>query len=74
MSTRADSKAKFGPIWTPLIPATLKPNKVEQFGNRCIKLWGNARVVVNNPNLFDRLRDPSLPGKLERTILFEIEA
>ncbi len=42
--------------------------------SRRIKLWGNARVVDNDPGLLDRLRDRSYPGKVERVILFEIEA
>lgn len=41
---------------------------------RRIKLWGNARVVDEDPVLLDRLRDPSYSGKVERAILFEIEA
>lgn len=39
-----------------------------------IKLWGTASVVEDDPALLDRLRDPSYPGKVERAILFEIEA
>jgi uncharacterized protein len=39
-----------------------------------IKLWGNARVVEDDPVLLERLRDLSYPGKVERAILFEIEA
>ncbi len=39
-----------------------------------IKLWGNARVVENDVGLLERLRDSSYPGKVERAILFEIEA
>ncbi len=42
--------------------------------SRRIKLWGNARVVEDDPALVDRLHDPSYPGKVERAILFEIEA
>ena len=42
--------------------------------SRRIKLWGKARVVDDDPALLDRLRDPSYPGKVERAILFEIEA
>jgi len=42
--------------------------------SRRIKLWGKARVVEDDPALFDRLRDSSYPGKIERVILFEIEA
>lgn len=39
-----------------------------------IKLWGRARVVENDPELIEKLRDPSYPGRIERAILFEIEA
>ncbi len=42
--------------------------------SRRIKLWGNARVVENDSALLDQLRDPDYPGKVERAILFEIEA
>lgn len=41
---------------------------------RRIKLWGTARVVEDDPTLLDRLRDPTYPGKVERAILFTIEA
>jgi uncharacterized protein len=39
-----------------------------------MKLWGTARVIENDPNLLKRLRDPKYPGKVERAILFTIEA
>lgn len=42
--------------------------------SRRIKLWGRARVVDSDLALLDKLRDPSYPGKVERAILFEIEA
>lgn len=42
--------------------------------SRRIKLWGTARVVEGDPVLLNRLRDSSYPGKVERAILFEIEA
>lgn len=42
--------------------------------SRRIKLWGTARVVEDDPALLDRLRDASYPGKVERAVLFEIEA
>lgn len=42
--------------------------------SRRIKLWGIARVVEGDPVLLDRLRDPDYPGRVERAILFEIEA
>ncbi|MBY0527904.1 MAG: pyridoxamine 5'-phosphate oxidase family protein [Gemmataceae bacterium] len=39
-----------------------------------IKLWGTARVVENDPALLAKLRDPAYPGKVERAILFTLEA
>jgi predicted pyridoxine 5'-phosphate oxidase superfamily flavin-nucleotide-binding protein len=39
-----------------------------------VKLWGQARVVEDDPALLEQLRDPSYPGKVERAILFHIEA
>jgi uncharacterized protein len=42
--------------------------------SRRIKLWGNARVVEDDPTLLSLLRDPSYPGKVERAILFQLEA
>lgn len=39
-----------------------------------VKLWGNALVVEGDAALEERLRDPDYPGKVERVILFEIEA
>ncbi|MBS0265549.1 MAG: pyridoxamine 5'-phosphate oxidase family protein [Planctomycetes bacterium] len=42
--------------------------------SRRIKLWGRARVVEGDAALMERLRDVSYPGKVERAILFEIEA
>ncbi|MCO6457422.1 MAG: pyridoxamine 5'-phosphate oxidase family protein [Pirellulaceae bacterium] len=42
--------------------------------SRRIKLWGKARVVEDDPELLDRLRDPAYHGRAERAILFQIEA
>lgn len=42
--------------------------------SRRIKLWGTARVVEDDPAILERLRDSSYSGKVERAILFEIEA
>jgi predicted pyridoxine 5'-phosphate oxidase superfamily flavin-nucleotide-binding protein len=42
--------------------------------SRRIKLWGKARVVEADPALLDQLRDSTYPGRVERAILFEIEA
>lgn len=42
--------------------------------SRRVKVWGNARVVENDPALLELLGDSSYPGKIERAILFEIKA
>jgi uncharacterized protein len=39
-----------------------------------VKVWGTAQVVEDDPELLDRLRDPEYPGKLERAIVFTVEA
>jgi predicted pyridoxine 5'-phosphate oxidase superfamily flavin-nucleotide-binding protein len=39
-----------------------------------IKLWGAARVVEDDAELLKRLRDPDYSGKVERAIVFTIEA
>jgi predicted pyridoxine 5'-phosphate oxidase superfamily flavin-nucleotide-binding protein len=39
-----------------------------------VKLWGTARVVENDPALIERLHDPNYPGKVERAIVFSLEA
>ena len=39
-----------------------------------VKLWGTARVVEDDAELQERLRDPDYPGKVERAILFTVEA
>ena len=39
-----------------------------------VKLWGTARVVEGDAELLDRLRDPNYPGKVERAIVFTVEA
>ena len=39
-----------------------------------VKLWGEARVVEDDPVLLERLRDRAYPGKVERAILFRLEA
>ena len=42
--------------------------------SRRIKLWGTAEVVEGNPTLEEQLYDPDYPGKVERAILFKLEA
>jgi predicted pyridoxine 5'-phosphate oxidase superfamily flavin-nucleotide-binding protein len=39
-----------------------------------IKLWGTATVIEDSPELFERLSDPTYPGKVERAILFTVKA
>jgi predicted pyridoxine 5'-phosphate oxidase superfamily flavin-nucleotide-binding protein len=39
-----------------------------------VKLWGNARVVEDDAALLERLRDPNYPSRVERAIVFTVEA
>jgi predicted pyridoxine 5'-phosphate oxidase superfamily flavin-nucleotide-binding protein len=39
-----------------------------------VKLWGTASVVEDDADLLERLRDPDYPGKVERAIVFTVEA
>ncbi|MDB5310167.1 MAG: Pyridoxamine 5-phosphate oxidase [Gemmataceae bacterium] len=41
---------------------------------RRVKVWGTARVVEGDAALEEKLRDPAYPGKVERVILFTVEA
>jgi len=41
---------------------------------RRVKVWGTARVVEGDAELEAKLREPSYPGKVERVILFTVEA
>lgn len=42
--------------------------------SRRIKLWGNVKVVEGDVGLEEKLRDPDYSGKVERVMLFQIEA
>lgn len=42
--------------------------------SRRIKLWGKAKVVQGDKTLEEKLHDPTYSGKVERAILFELEA
>lgn len=42
--------------------------------SRRVKLWGTIRVVEDDSELLEKLRDRSYPGKVERAILFQIDA
>ncbi len=39
-----------------------------------IKIWGRAEVIEDNAELNERLHDPDYVGKVERSILFHVEA
>jgi uncharacterized protein len=39
-----------------------------------VKLWGTARMVENDSKLLDQLHDPDYPGRVERAIVFTVEA
>ncbi|HEV3259769.1 MAG TPA: pyridoxamine 5'-phosphate oxidase family protein [Gemmataceae bacterium] len=39
-----------------------------------VKLWGTAKVVEDDAELLERLSDADYPGKVERAIVFTIEA
>lgn len=39
-----------------------------------VKVWGRARVIEGDLGLIERLEDPNYPAKVERAILFEVEA
>lgn len=41
---------------------------------RRVKVWGTARVVEGDAELEQKLRDPNYPGKVERAIVFTVEA
>ena len=47
---------------------------MDYVNSRRVKLWGKARVVDEDPELLAKLQDADYPGKVERAILFEIEA
>lgn len=46
-----------------------------EYANRQrVKLWGTAKVIEDNPTLFEQLSDPSYPATVERAILFTVAA
>lgn len=47
---------------------------IDYVRSRRIKLWGKASVVEGDAALEENLRDSDYPGRVERVILFEIEA
>ena len=47
---------------------------MDYVNSRRIKVWGNAKVVEDDGELVERLQDKDYPGKVERAIVFEMEA
>ena len=47
---------------------------MDYVNSRRIKLWGTAHVVEDDPDLLEQLQDETYPGRVERAILFSIEA
>ena len=47
---------------------------MDYVNSRRIKVWGTARVVEDDAELLETLRDPDYSGRVERAILFSIEA
>lgn len=41
---------------------------------RRVKIWGTARFVEGDRDLLDRVRDADYPAKLERVLVFQVEA
>ncbi|BAQ67127.1 pyridoxamine 5'-phosphate oxidase family protein [Geminocystis sp. NIES-3709] len=39
-----------------------------------VKIWGKAKYIEGDEALIERLRTPDYPAKIERVILFELEA
>jgi predicted pyridoxine 5'-phosphate oxidase superfamily flavin-nucleotide-binding protein len=39
-----------------------------------LKIWGRGEAVDDDPALFDRVRDPDYPAKVERVIRMRVEA
>ena len=42
--------------------------------SRRVKVWGTATVVEDDSELLAKLSDPTYPGKVERAIVFTVEA
>jgi predicted pyridoxine 5'-phosphate oxidase superfamily flavin-nucleotide-binding protein len=47
---------------------------MDYVNSRRVKVWGTAKVIDGDTALEDRLRDPAYSGKVERVILFTVEA
>lgn len=47
---------------------------IDYVNRRRIKLWGEARIVADDPNLTRSLAHPDYRARLERSILFKVKA
>lgn len=47
---------------------------MDYVNSRRVKLWGTAKVIEDDAELLERLRDPDYPGKVERAIVFTVAA
>lgn len=47
---------------------------MDYVNRRRVKLWGTARVIEDDRDLLEQLRDPGYSAKVERAILFAIDA
>lgn len=47
---------------------------MDYVNRRRVKLWGTAQVIEDDPDLLEQLRDPGYSAKVERAILFSIDA
>ncbi|MBX3401401.1 MAG: pyridoxamine 5'-phosphate oxidase family protein [Gemmataceae bacterium] len=42
--------------------------------SRRVKVWGTATVVEDDPELLSKLSNPAYPGRVERAVVFTVEA
>lgn len=47
---------------------------MDYVNSRRVKLWGTARVIEDDAELLERLRDQDYPGKVERAIVLTVAA
>ncbi|QDT44105.1 Pyridoxamine 5'-phosphate oxidase [Gimesia alba] len=47
---------------------------MDYVNRRRIKIWGTAHVIEDDPDLIEQLQDAAYPARVERAILFSVEA
>lgn len=47
---------------------------MDYVNRQCIKVWGRAEEIEGNAELNERLSDPEHTGKVDRSLLFHVEA